>query len=189
MIRSMFAYLFRNKKEPRLKDFDKELDSLKEYVSFQKKSLEKDKFELEKARKDILDQRHKVSLLEKELSHKIADLERKVKPEIIWVNAFSLGFSKAWDFIEPIFNEGIKKSEELIKRKVIDDYFPQLDSLVNERVFKAGNGKSSIVREVKGKIEEFMRLKVSSSSDIEKKECDNYIEALNWVVNEALNGN
>lgn len=127
-----------------------EIDKLNQTLLSKKNKLSNEIFELESAwgltkeaiekriaaeekilslkHEEMLDLRDRASSKETELRKLNADLnlqiktlEAKASPNTIWVTAFSSGFEKAWESMQPLMDENIKNSKKAIEEKAIMD--------------------------------------------------------------------
>lgn len=85
------------------------------------KSLEMRKAQLELDNEII--QRRRIELANESdiLREQLKILEAKSHPSSVWTEAFSMGFSKAWDMMIPIMTEGVHKLKKQIEDQAIDE--------------------------------------------------------------------
>jgi len=99
-----------------------EIKSLEMENEINKKRFEQDcrDQELDALKKRAEDKRIELESVNKELLDQIRLIEAKSSPSGVWAQAFSMGFSKAWDMMMPIINKGIEKREESISERAIE---------------------------------------------------------------------
>lgn len=116
------------------------------------------------------------------LLDQIKTLEAKASPSNVWANAFSEGFSKAWDMMVPIMADGVKRVEHSIRDSEREKAVKNINRIVEDRV---AQGKPKDITERINK-------KIKSIEDIAKKSRDPrdieraryYVESLKWVLND-----
>mgnify|MGYP001564776429 CR=1 FL=1 len=145
--------------------------------------LERKKADLDDIEKRIIDRKIELETANKELKEQIRLMEAKAKPDSVWIQAFGMGFSKAWDMSLPIMSDGIENLKEKIRTKAIDDTLDGLESTIEKRIERAKLFDLKPVNEVISKKEYFQNLKNSVKTEKEKEKCQHYIEALDWLIN------
>lgn len=105
-----------------------------------------------------------------ELKTQLRLLEAKASPDSVWVEAFSLGFSKAWDMMLPLMQSGQDRVIEKVKTDAIDRTLrdinpvrPQHELLTKQRELQ-------------------LKLKSATTSD-EIAKYTYYLDALKWSLN------
>lgn len=207
MIRSMFASQFKNKlskwwneKSDKIKaEFDQKEKEL--FSSYNEKfiSLSKelaDRIEkLEKERRDLSDlglriddRRKELEKVNDELKTQIRLIEAKASPDHVWESAFSQGFSKAWDMMVPLMKQGVEKTKEKIRQEEIENSFPRIDMIVDQKIKQIGEISLVEKHMVDQKKKEFESKRMNSQNEDEKKKLTNYISVLDWVM-DGKNGN
>ena len=61
-------------------------------------------------------------------------------PDIVWVEAFSLGFSKAWDMMMPLMEQGMKEAQVKVRDTAIQETVSNLETLIRNRAQDICNG-------------------------------------------------
>jgi len=110
---------------------EKELDERKQdFVKFAErvehennklnKALEIKNLELSLMIKTVDDRILEVCKKDNDLHQQIKIIEAKASPDKVWCEAFSLGFSKAWDMIEKVQMDGLLRARKVIEDRAID---------------------------------------------------------------------
>src|SRR3990167_3794004 len=106
--------------------------------------------------------------------------------ESVWMNGFSSGFDKAWDVMAPIMVDSIKKAENKIRSKAIDDTLGNLESTIISRIEKSGLVDLKSANSVLSKRKEFEVKLIQSKTEASKQKYNNYIEVIDWILNGDL---
>src|SRR3990167_2939490 len=146
-LREKYTGLINQKEElylARLRDLEtseKELDFKRRDIEVKEEETNEKEKELDFKRRDIEDLEKRLhdkkSDLEKaneEIRNQIRLIEAKASPSSVWVESFSHGFSKAWDMMMPIVNEGSEKLKNSIYRKATDETIGNLESVIETRI-------------------------------------------------------
>ena len=156
-------------KEEETNEKEKELDFKRRDVEDLEKRLHDKKSDLEKANEEIRNQ--------------IRLIEAKASPSSVWVESFSHGFSKAWDMMMPIVNEGSEKLKNSIYRKATDETIGNLESVIETRIETLKLTQLKPANDLVKKRSEFSLKLKSSKTDFEKIKYAAYIDLLNWCLN------
>src|SRR3990167_6014586 len=174
-LREKYTGLINQKEElylARLRDLEtreKELDFKRRDIEDLEKRLHDKKSDLEKANEEIRNQ--------------IRLIEAKASPSSVWVESFSHGFSKAWDMMMPIVNEGSEKLKNSIYRKATDETIGNLESVIETRIETLKLTQLKPANDLVKKRSEFSLKLKSSKTDFEKIKYAAYIDLLNWCLN------
>src|SRR3990167_1561708 len=156
-------------KEEETNEKEKELDFKRRDIEDLEKRLHDKKSDLEKANEEIRNQ--------------IRLIEAKASPSSVWVESFSHGFSKAWDMMMPIVNEGSEKLKNSIYRKATDETIGNLESVIETRIETLKLTQLKPANDLVKKRSEFSLKLKSSKTDFEKIKYAAYIDLLNWCLN------
>ena len=202
MIRSIFAYQFRNKlkkwwnekKVAIQEEYDlKEKDYVEQIVGYENQIkerveiLERRMRDLEDQERRIQDRKEDLERVNLELKNQIRIIEAKCSPSNIWETSFSQGFSKAWDMMIPLMKDGLDKVKEKIREEEIESSLPRVDQVVEQRIKELGKHDLLETHQLQAKKREF-ELKMAKASDEDKPKFANYIHVIDWVLG-SRNGN
>lgn len=198
MIFSTFGSLFKKTKNKWLIRQEERLQN-KFYIELEdiQKAIDEKRESLVKSDRDVSDllERSETKKLELEkmnveLREQIKLIEAKARPDSIWANAFSLGFSKAWDMALPVMMDGFEKVKESIKEKEIDNSIPRLNEMVKERIKELKEYHLEDLQELYAKKQDLkIRLTRTHDND-EKVKYNHYIQAIDWMLKATKqNGN
>ena len=195
-LREKYTGLINQKEElylARLRDLEtseKELDFRKRDIEVKEEETNEKEKELDFKRRDIEDLEKRLhdkkSDLEKaneEIRNQIRLIEAKASPSSVWVESFSHGFSKAWDMMMPIVNEGSEKLKNSIYRKATDETIGNLESVIETRIETLKLTQLKPANDLVKKRSEFSLKLKSSKTDFEKIKYAAYIDLLNWCLN------
>ena len=113
-----------------LKKFETELkEKAQEMERLNSESSE----ELAFLQKRIEDRKQELTKQNEDLKTQIRLIEAKASPDNVWVTAFSAGFEKAWDTMQPILMEGFRKAADSIRDDAINDTLSNLDPIIRQR--------------------------------------------------------
>jgi len=147
-----------------------------------------EKRELEDLKIRVEDRKKELIRVNEDLKTQIRLIEAKASPDHVWESSFSQGFSKAWDMMIPLMKKGIEKTHEKIRQEEIENSFPRIDSIVEQRVKEIGEVTLVEKANIEQKKREFQLKLSKSQNDEEKKKLTNYISVLDWVT-DGKNGN
>ena len=127
---------YREKTENLEKELGEFLQTAKDDFSKRLKNLAKEhQVEIENKQKDIHEitrrlEEKKLELLRanEDLKNQIRTIEAKASPSNVWAEAFTAGFSKAWDMMLPIMSEGLEKTKKTIEDKAISQTLERLSN-------------------------------------------------------------
>jgi|SRR3990167_8207967 len=195
-LREKYTGLINQKEElylARLRDLEtseKELDFKRRDIEVKEEETNEKEKELDFKRRDIEDLEKRLhdkkSDLEKaneEIRNQIRLIEAKASPSSVWVESFSHGFSKAWDMMMPIVNEGSEKLKNSIYRKATDETIGNLESVIETRIETLKLTQLKPANDLVKKRSEFSLKLKSSKTDFEKIKYAAYIDLLNWCLN------
>ena len=117
-----------------------------------------------------------------ELTHQIRLLEAKASPDQVWTNAFSLGFSKAWDMMYPLMQQGFGKSYDLILNDACEKTLQGLEQAIQHRIEQAKDMKLKHANEVIMKQQEFLQKREQARTPLERDKYEHYLQALEWAM-------
>ena len=196
MILSKFMQRFRNdwlaKQEAKLKvEFAPKLAAIQESCQSAERSLLQQKNDLDRHKNDLdgriqeleriksqcdsqeiilKDRQVALEKANEELRTQLRLIEAKASPDSVWVEAFSLGYGKAWDTMADIWQSGLAKAVEDARTNAIDQTIRNINPVkpVHELLVKQ--------RE--------MELKRNQAKDDESRQkYDYYLKALGWALN------
>ena len=101
-------------------DFMKLTEQVEHENNKLKKALEIKNVELNLMIKTVDERIAEVRKKDSELHQQIKLIEAKASPDRVWCEAFSLGFSKAWDMIEQVQMDGLLRARKVIEDKAIN---------------------------------------------------------------------
>lgn len=207
MIRSIYGWFCKNKLtkwlETRKQEIREEYDRKEHFLisELETKFEEKKKELLDRASdlgrqdKDMADlekrvQDRKVDLekVNAELKTQIRMIEAKARPDHVWTNAFSLGFSKAWDMMMPMMTDGIDKVKEQIKNQEIESSISRINPMIESRLKSLGDHSLLETHELQSKRDDFAIKKQKSVTPEDKIKFEAYLNILDWIL-ESRNGN
>ena len=151
-----------------LEEKERELKGLEADCTMGASRLEQRRVELAQANEDLREQ--------------LRLLEAKARPDAVWAEAFSLGFSKAWDMMLPIMTGGMERLKTAVRdaaiQETVDSLRPSLEAEMGVRLKRQ--------EELLHKITEFeSRRDASRGMDAQRYEA--YLTALRWAVG-TING-
>ena len=173
-----------------LLEYAPQLDALEERLSSRKSSLENElnliqsKFEedIQHFTQRVEDRKLDLIRCNEDLKNQIRLIESKASPSNVWAEAFSAGFSKAWDCIWPLLQEGVLKSKEFIRNQAIDEARSNIEAAVLSRLEQAQQFDLKPVASIQT---ELFRLKGLLARNPAYKDS---IQALEWVLKLKENG-
>jgi hypothetical protein len=164
------------------------IEQRKAHLKDERDSVEKIAKENELYETLVHDRRVELEKANTELKQQIRLIEAKAKPDSVWTEAFSLGFSKAWDMMLPLMSEGFEKMKDKIRNDAIEESIKGYNNSINSAVAKKieemqlDHLKSS--NEIRIKIKDLEdRIQLTSDKN-EVVQLKNYINALNWILND-----
>lgn len=101
-------------KERELKEAFSRTEALIRGVNNRNADLEEDYKRIERLREETERERHN-------LKEQLKLIEAKAHPSSVWCEAFSQGFSKAWDMMMPFMTEGLQKVRKQIEAEAIEN--------------------------------------------------------------------
>lgn len=101
-------------KEKELKEAFSRTEALIRGVNHKNADLEEDYRRIEKLREETEKERHN-------LKEQLKLIEAKAHPSAVWCEAFSQGFSKAWDMMMPFMQDGLQKVRKQIEADAIEN--------------------------------------------------------------------
>lgn len=107
--------------------FEKTRKLAQEAMDLQVATLKVREKELEELTKLMDSKRLDLARKNEELLNQIKLIEAKTSPSNVWVEAFGMGFSKAWDMMAPILMEGVKLSKKSIEDMAITDTLKRMN--------------------------------------------------------------
>lgn len=117
-----------NELEDRKKDFFKLKENIEHENDLLKKQLEIKNIELSMMIKNVDDRVLEIRKKDNELRDQIKLIEAKASPDRVWCEAFSLGFSKAWDMIEKVQMDGLLRARKVIEDRAINRAISGVDN-------------------------------------------------------------
>lgn len=99
---------------------EKKISLKQEEVAYRLKTLEDRNLELIKT--------------DNEVKMQIKLLEAKASPNAVWLEAFTQGFSKAWDSMNPIMMENVYKTKKAIEERAIMDILNRNSNGNNKKI-------------------------------------------------------
>ena len=105
-------------------------------------------------------------------------------PANVWAEAFTLGFSKAWDMMAPLMTDGVRRMEETIRTQAIEETLARLAP--SHRIVEAENYVIRSRVDLLKKRDEF-RQKQEEAQGAEGEKYRHYVQALEWAL-QATNG-
>ena len=131
----------------------------------------------------VMDRKVELEKANTELKAQIRLIEAKASPDNVWCSAFSAGFTKAWDMMEPLMTEGVQKMKDSIRSHAIDETLDGLESTVAKRVEATGNAELVALNKVLAQKRDFEAKFTAERNEEVKRKYRNYIDCLNWVLN------
>jgi len=89
--------------------------------------LELRKLEVEEYLKRIEDRRVELAHKNEEYLTQLRLIEAKASPSQVWTEAFTLGFSKAWDMKLDVMRDGLDRSRQLIRDTAISETIARMN--------------------------------------------------------------
>ena len=168
-------------------EWKKEIASLNESgdreASEIKETLDRTERDLDDLARRLQDKKEALEKANQELRDQLRLIEAKASPDSVWTQAFSQGFSKAWDMMLPIMSSGFDKVVERTRNESIDGALRNLDSVVNQRIEEAGQVDLKPAHELLAKKRE-LEQKLSQAKDSERRlQCQHYLEVVEWMLN------
>ena len=168
-------------------DWKKKLDDLDSGLKLKAELLQRDQASLDDITKRVQDKREELERANQELKEQIRLIEAKASPDSVWVEAFSQGFSKAFDMASVIHQKGLDKLLEQARDSAIDQAIASLDAVVAKRIQEAGSINLQLPHVLLTKRRVFEQKLSQSKSEDRKAQCKYYIEVIDWVIG-AQNG-
>lgn len=160
-----------------------------EYGSKQRlEKLQHDQESMDEMAKRVLDRKQELERVSNELRDQIRLLEAKASPSSVWGEAFSSGFSKAWDMMLPVMQSGNAKLIEYTKEQTIDQALSGLDGIVRKRIQQAESVTLKLPHEILAKRREFEQKLLQAKTDERRAQLNHYLEMFDWLT-EVSNGN
>lgn len=103
------------------------LDLLRHAFNKKVQDVELAKDEMVELEKRIEHKREELARLNDDLLARIRLEEAKASPATVWTEAFTLGFSKAWDMMVPLMTQGVAHMEKTIRDKVLEEELGRLN--------------------------------------------------------------
>src|SRR3990167_6906624 len=175
-------------KEEETNEKEKELDFKRRDIEVKEeetneKELDFKRRDIEDLEKRLHDKKSDLEKANEEIRNQIRLIEAKASPSSVWVESFSHGFSKAWDMMMPIVNEGSEKLKNSIYRKATDETIGNLESVIETRIETLKLTQLKPANDLVKKRSEFSLKLKSSKTDFEKIKYAAYIDLLNWCLN------
>lgn len=111
---------------------------------------------------------------------------KQLRDDVAWLEGFNLGFSKSWDMMIPLMQEGVLKMKDAIRNQAIDETLDGLETTIAKRVEESGNRELQSVNSVLSKKREFEMKLSSAKSESDRSKYRNYLDTLEWVLNGNL---
>jgi len=157
-------------------------DNLNSEIREREDSLISKQRDVEDLLRRVNDKRVELETRNEELRDQIRLIEAKASPSGVWVQAFSQGFSKAWDMMIPLMTSGIEKTKEKIKELAIEESLNNIEPVIQSRLSKLGKTSLKDANEILKKKEE-LKIRINKAEDEEKLQLTHYLEALEWIYN------
>lgn len=103
----------------RMESYKKAVEIVDQNLKIEKAKLEIRENEVKEIERSIEDKKIELAKKNEDLANQIRLIEAKASPDQVWVSAFGLGFSKAWDMMMPLMNEGNVRSRKIIEDQAI----------------------------------------------------------------------
>lgn len=116
-----------------------------------------------------------------ELREQIRLIEAKASPDSIWTSAFSAGFTKAWDMMQPLMTEGVHKMKQTIRDQAISETLSGLETHIERRIDAAGKTQIKDANKAIAKKEDLVNRIANSVDEVERTQLSHYLEAINWI--------
>jgi hypothetical protein len=173
-----------------------ELEVLKVALELQTKALNTEIQEIAKKRKELdmelLETKTQFEKTNNELKAQIRLLEAKASPSNVWCEAFSSGFSKAFDLMQDIIKKGTQGIEDYFKEEAHIEALNNVGKIAEERINKIRDINLKQKFEIINKQEEFKK-KMEKAAELGDKTAEsrfkNYLTILDWMVNGDGAGN
>lgn len=120
-----------------------------------------------------------------ELKEQLRILEAKASPDGVFIEAFGLGFSKAFDMMADVIGAGFRKSKELLVNRTRDEERAGVQKLVEARIAKLDSYTLKEKSRIEQKLKEFEEKKLQTERAKNEKAFAKYanlVEALKWVL-------
>ena len=88
-------------------------------ISERELGLKRQEAELNELMASIKERSAELQRLDKEVSNQVRAIDKKTLPSNIWVEAFTEGFSKAWECMWPLQQEALIKMKRYIEEQAI----------------------------------------------------------------------
>ena len=105
--------------------------------------------------------------------------------EQLWLEAFSQGFSKAWEMMLPLMTEGVAKAQEALRTQAIDETLARLAP--THQLYTAQTLSLRGTVDLLKKREEFAQ-KAEHAVGAEGEKYRHYVTALDWALAMPTNG-
>lgn len=137
--------------EKLIQEFDSELKTVQEEMLALKSSLTQSSEELKSKKKSLEEemqsQFHQIEIkrvdnealslkldsINESIRQQILLAETKANPANVWTDAFSLGFSKAWDMMMPMMTQGLSNSKKMIEDAAIQSTLTRISHGNNKK--------------------------------------------------------
>lgn len=102
------------------------------------------------------------------------------------MDGFREGYLKAYDFLKPVFEEGLGKAKKLIKDMAYEDAIKGLAPAIDNKITEM---KAYSLRDIYGildKVESMQKQLNSSNNEADRVKLSHQIQALKWVLDGDL---
>lgn len=131
----------------------------------------------------------KLELLQanEDLKTQLRCIEAKAAPSEVWASAFSLGFSKAWDMMVPLMQEGFGKTYERVFTEAVEQTLTGLEPTIQRRLVETQQGHLRPLNDLLAKRDAFRAKAAETLDSGTKAKYEHYVTAIDWAL-EATNG-
>lgn len=161
--------------------FQSRQSDLEAEIAKREDELKKKQIDLEWTLSRVDDREAELTKRNDELRSQIRLIEAKASPDGVWVEAFTAGFTKAWDMMQPLMTDGVVKMKQTIRDEAIDETLRGLETHIAWRIDAAANTQLKSANEVLSKKEDLRSRIASSKIEEEKIQLTHYLEALDWI--------
>ena len=142
----------------------KKIEDIEQRLSHQLNQLKLDE-EVAQRRRDELAKESEA------LKEQLKLIEAKAHPSSVWCEAFGQGHSKAWESMKEVVYRDFENVKKMIYEKAVEETLN-----ANPRIKNAA--------EIKLKVEDLEVRRAKEKEQINIDQYSNYIEALNWILND-----
>lgn len=119
---------FDSKIKSLMANWQNQLKTAEDSIEAKKREMDLKELEIDIITKTLDERKIELQKTDSHLREQIRLLEAKASPTNVWCEAFSLGFSKAWDMMLPLQLDGIEKMKKSISDNAISETLRRMNA-------------------------------------------------------------